>query len=120
MHFKKLIKLVIFCVTILVLKMEENLTFWAYHALLLKKGKNSTEMQKIKKEKICTVYGEGAVTDQMCEKCFTKFQARHFLLDDAPWWGRLVEVDNDQIKALTENNQHYITQKIAKILKMSK
>ena len=27
-----------------------------------KKGKNATEMQK----KICAVYGEGAVSDQMC------------------------------------------------------
>ena len=29
-----------------------------------KKAKKATEMQK----KICAVYGEGAVTDQMCQK----------------------------------------------------
>ena len=34
-----------------------------------KKGKNATEMQK----KICAVYGEGAVTYQMCQKWFAKF-----------------------------------------------
>ena len=34
-----------------------------------KKGKNTTEMQK----KICAVYGEGAVTDWMCQKEFVKF-----------------------------------------------
>ena len=34
-----------------------------------KKGKNATEMPK----KICAVYGEGAVTDQMCRKWFVKF-----------------------------------------------
>ena len=33
-----------------------------------KKGKNATEMQ----EKICTVYGGGAVTDGMCQKWFAK------------------------------------------------
>ena len=46
-----------------------------------KYGKNTTEMQK----KICAVYGEGAVTDLMCQKWFVKFHARDFLLDDAPW-----------------------------------
>ena len=33
------------------------------------KGKNATETYK----KICAVYGEGAVTDQMCQKWFVKF-----------------------------------------------
>ena len=33
-----------------------------------KRGKNTTETQ----EKICAVYGEGAVTDQMCQKWFVK------------------------------------------------
>ena len=35
----------------------------------LKKGKNATEMQK----KFCAVYEQGAVTDQLCQKCFAKF-----------------------------------------------
>ena len=35
----------------------------------IKKGKNATEMQK----KICAAYGEGAVTDQMCQTWFVKF-----------------------------------------------
>ena len=34
-----------------------------------KKDKNATEMQK----KIYAVYGEGAVTDRMCQKRFVKF-----------------------------------------------
>ena len=34
-----------------------------------KKGKNTTEMQ----QKICAVYGEGAVTDRTCQKWFAKF-----------------------------------------------
>ena len=45
-----------------------------------KKGKNAIEMQK----KICAVYGEGAVTDQTCQKWFAKFRAGDFSLDDAP------------------------------------
>ena len=68
-----------------------------------KKGKNATEMQK----NICAVQGEGAVTDQMSQKWFAKFGAGDPLLDDALGSGRPVETDNDQIKTLIENNQHY-------------
>ena len=61
------------------------------------------------KEKICAVYGHGAVTDQTCPKWFAKFRARDFSLDDSPESGRLVEAGSDQIKTLTGNNQRYIT-----------
>ena len=64
------------------------------------KGKNATKMQK----KLCAVYGEDAVTDQMCEKCFTKFCARNFSLDNAPWSSSPVEIDSDQTETLIENN----------------
>ena len=80
-------------------------------------GKNTTEMQK---KKICTVYGEGAVTDQMFQKWFAKFQAGDFSLDDALWSGRPVEVDSDQMETLIENSQGYTTWVIADILKISK
>ena len=49
-----------------------------------------------------------------------KFCAADFLLDDAPWLGRPVEVGNNKIEPLIENNQHYTTQEIADILKISK
>ena len=58
-----------------------------------KKGKNAPEMQK----KTYAVYGEGAVIGQTCHKWFAKFHAGDFLLDDAPWSGRPVEVDSSQI-----------------------
>ena len=81
-----------------------------------KKGKKATETQK----KICTVYEEGAVTDRTCQKWFAKFRAGDFLLDGAPWSGRPVEVDSNQIETLIENDQRYTTQEIANILKISK
>ena len=68
-----------------------------------KKGKNATETQK----KVWAVYGEGAVTDQTCQKWFVKFRAGDFSLDDARRSDRPVEVDSDQIETLTENNQCY-------------
>ena len=83
----------------------------------LKKGKNATEKQK---KKICAAYGKGAVTDQMCQKWFVKFHAGDFSLDNVPVSGRPVEVDSDQIKTLTENNQHYTMQERIGILKISK
>ena len=69
MHFLKILwKLVNFCAAILILKMEENTEhFW--HIKLYYFKKNATETQ----EKICAVYGEGAVTDGTCQKCFAKF-----------------------------------------------
>ena len=69
---------------------------------------------------MCTVYGEGAVTDRTCQKWFVKFHAGDFLLDDAPWSGRPVEIDSDQMKTLIENNQRYTMQEIAGILKIPK
>ena len=65
-----------------------------------KKGKNATEMQKI-----CASCGEDAVSDRMCQKQFAKVHAGDFLLENAACSGRPVEVDSDQIKTLTENNQ---------------
>ena len=41
-------------------------------------------------------------------------------LDDAPWSGRSLDVDSDQIKSSIENDQLYITQEVANILKISK
>ena len=84
-----------FCVSILILKMEENMQHFQHIMLYyFKKGKNATEMQKTKK--ICAVYGEGAVADRMCQK-FAKFHAGDFLVDNAPQSGGPGEVESDQI-----------------------
>ena len=49
-------------------------------------------------KKMCAVYGEGAVTDQTCQKWFVKFRAGDFSLDNAPRSGRQVEVDSNPIE----------------------
>ena len=66
----------------------------------LKGGKNAIEMQKT----ICAVYGECAVTDQMCQKWLAKFCAGYFLLNNALLLGMPVEVDRDYIKTSRTNN----------------
>ena len=66
-----------------------------------KKGKNATETHT---KKIYVVYTEGAVTDGRGQNWFAKFHTGNFSLDEAPWWGKSVEVGRDQIKTLIENN----------------
>ena len=60
---------------------------------------------KIQIKKIYAVYGECSLTDGICQKWFAVFRAGDFSLDNAPWSGRPVEVDRDQIKTLIENNE---------------
>ena len=64
------------------------------------------------------MYGEDAVTDQMCQKWLAKFRAGDFSLDNAPRSGRSVEADSNQVKTLNENSQCYTTWETADILKI--
>ena len=98
--------------------MEKSMQyFWYIMLQYFKKGKNATETHT---RKICAVYGEGAVTEWMCQKWFVKFCAGDLPLGDAPQLGRPVEVDSNQIKTLIKNNQRYTMWEIADILKISK
>ena len=113
----KIFKLVNFCVAILILKVEEIHNIFGILFFIISR-KVKTQLKR--KKQICAVYGEGAVTDGMCQKWFVKFCAGDFSLDDAPWSGRPVEVDRDQTKKLIENNKHCTMLEIANILKISK
>ena len=88
--FKNLSKLVNSCVAILIFNMEFK------KALLLKKGKDTTETPK----KTWAVYGEGAVTDQLCQTWFVKFNAGDFSLDNVPHSG--------QLKLIAIKLRHYL------------
>ena len=82
--------------------MEENVQhFWHIMLDYFKRGKNATDVQK----EICTVCGEGAVSDRMGQRWFAKFCAADFSLEDAPRSFKPVEVDSNQIKILIENKQ---------------
>ena len=69
MHFKRLIKIGEFLYSHFNIEDGRKQYFWHIMLYYFKKAKNSTEMQK----QICAVYGEGAVTDQTCQKWFVKF-----------------------------------------------
>ena len=59
---------------------KKEATFLAHQLYYFKNGKNAPATHK----KICTVFGEGAVTDRTCQTWFAKFRAGDFLLEDAP------------------------------------
>ena len=50
---------------------------------------------------ICAVYGEGTVTDQLCQKWFEKFGTGGISLNGALWSCRPVEVDSSQIETVS-------------------
>ena len=77
------------------LKVKKKQYFWHIMLYYYKKSKIAAEMQI----KICAVYGESAVTDQMHQKWLAKFLAGDFSLDDAPW---LV----DQLKMIALELRH--------------
>ena len=100
-----------FCVAILILKMEENILGMLCFIISRK-----VKMQ-LKHKKICTMYGEGGVTDQ---KWFAKFHSEFFSLDNVVPLGRSVEVDSDKIRTFIENNQCNTMWEEGDILKVSK
>ena len=106
-----------FCVAILTLKVEENVQHFQHIILYyFKKGKNATETQK----KMCSGYGDGAVTEQTCHRWFARCRTGGVSLDDAAQSGRPVEVDGDQIETFTENGRRHATWGTADILTISK
>ena len=68
---------------------------------------------------ICAIFGEGAVTEHV------KSGLQSFVLEISDWTMNIpqlsspVEVDSNQIKTLTENNQHYTIWEISNMLKIS-
>ena len=56
----------------------------------------------------------------MCQKWFVKFRAGDFSLDDAPQWGRQVEVGSNQIKNINWGQANYSMGEMANIFKISK
>ena len=81
-----------------------------------RKGKNVTQAAN----KICAVYGEGAVAERTVRKWFARFKTGDFNLEDQKRPDRSFITDEDQIKILIENNPRYTTRKLAEMLNVSK
>ena len=77
-----------FCAAILILKMEEDMQHFGILCFIISR---KVKMQLKCTKKICAVYGEGAVTDRMCQKWFVKFLVLLTLWpNDSLLWGCLV------------------------------
>ena len=92
---------------------RKYVTFLTYYALLSQESNWNAK-------KICSVYGDSAVTGWTWQEWFVEFCDGDFLLNNAPQSRRQVKVHSDQINTLLENNQHYTIREIAGILKISK
>ncbi|XP_015437444.1 PREDICTED: histone-lysine N-methyltransferase SETMAR-like [Dufourea novaeangliae] len=70
-------------------------------------------------KEICEVYGVDCITDRTCQNWFKKFRSGDFSLKDDQRSGRPTEVDDDQIKAIIEEDRHITVREIAERLNVS-
>ena len=87
------------------------------HILLyyFRKGENAVQARK----KLYDVCGKKSLTEHQCQNWFAHFRYGDFDIKDAPRFGRPTEVDEDNIKAMIENNGHGTTREIAGKLNIS-
>ena len=87
------------------------------HVMLweFKQGNSAT----VTAEKICSVYGEGLITDRAVRNWFVKFRSEDTTLKDEPRAGCPSDFDDDLLKALLEQNPHQLTRNIAERLNTS-
>jgi len=77
--------------------MEENKVYFRHLMLFFyRKGKSATQAAN----KMCVVYGEGAVAERTVRKWFARFKAGDFNLEDQEGPGKPSITGEDQIKTL--------------------
>lgn len=77
-----------------------------------KKGKNAAKTCR----KICTVYGEDAVSERRTQEWFARFRSGNFDVKDARRSGRPIVENADKIMELIEVDRHVSTRSIAQEL----
>ena len=70
-------------------------------------------------EKICSVYGEGTITDQAVWNWFVKVRSEDMSLKDEPRPGRSLDFDAEALKSLVECNARQSTRELADKLNTS-
>ncbi|XP_068974748.1 histone-lysine N-methyltransferase SETMAR-like [Bombus flavifrons] len=84
------------------------------HILLyhFRKGKNALQAHK----KLYAVYENEASKERQCQNWFAEFRSSDFSLKNAQRFGRPVEVDETNIKAIIDSDRHSTTREIAEKL----
>ena len=80
-----------------------------------KRGKNAVKTCN----KLCSVYGEDALTKRTWQKWFNKFRSGNLCVEESRRSGRPTKIDTDKIKALVDENPHSATRNIASELQIS-
>ena len=65
------------------------------------------------RKELYDVYGVKSLPERQCQNWFARFRSGDFDLKDASHSGRPTEVDDEKIKAMTENNRRSTTREIA-------
>lgn len=96
--------------------MEENIIHYR-HILVyyFKKGKRAAEAHR----KICSVYGDDALTERTCQNWFAKFHSGNFDINDAQRSGRPHEIETSNVKAIVDQNPTQSVREIAMALNVS-
>ena len=71
-------------------------------------------------EKICEVYGDGAISKRTVGKWFKRFKAGKFNLEDQGRSGRPMSADGEKLKALLYENPRYSIRELGIMLGLSK
>lgn len=95
----------------------EGLKMHLRHIMLyeFKRGNNAMATAK----KICSVYGQGVITDRQVRNWFVKFRSGETSLKDEPRPGRSSGFDDEALKSLVESNPRQSTRELAKTLNTS-
>ncbi|KOX69361.1 Histone-lysine N-methyltransferase SETMAR [Melipona quadrifasciata] len=113
---RKCLRYINFCQLYTPLNMEENKVHFRYLMLFFyRKDNNDTQAAN----KICAVYGEGAVAERTVLKWFTRYKAGDFNLKRREHPGG-PSTDEGKIKKLIENTPRHTTRKLTEMLNMSK
>ena len=82
----------------------EELKVHIQHVMLWEFKNNGNATEKAKK--ICSVYGQGVITDYQIQNWFSKFHSSNTSLRDEPWPGCLSDLNQDTLR---ESMQKYST-----------
>ncbi len=86
------------------------------HCMLyeFRQGKNATDAA----EKICSVYGQDALSARVCQNWFARFRSGDFDLNDQERSGRPEELETDALQALLDEDPRQSTRDLAELLKV--